>query len=191
MKLSSTRPLLEMQPVLMDQSAVGNEQVYWVLNQIGHPKWENMTIISPGNYSGEFPKTFGHYHGVGILETYYLLSGNGVLMLQKKHFDANGVWIPEMVDEVFLVTVQPGEEIVIAPEYGHSWSNVGDTPLVSMDDWRAGHQPSDYAPMKNLQGLAYYLVEDNGKIKTIPNPKYQNLPEPTWVTVQEFRKLVS
>lgn len=111
--------------------------------------------------------------------------------MQKRHLgqDGNAVW--NMVDEVYLISAKPGDEIVISPEWGHSWSNVGKGPLISFDDWRAGHKPTDYEVMEKLQGMAYYLVEENGQPKAVPNPNYSNLPEPKWISAHEFKELTA
>lgn len=189
MKLGSIRELSGMRPVLKDPSASGNDPVYWVLSDVSDNEWANVTIIVSGLYDEEYPKTFGHYHPEeAVDETYHLMEGEGVLQLQKKHIE-NGQLIPDMVDGVYLVKARPGDEVVIKPEYGHSWSNVGKGPLISFDDWRSGHTYSEYEPIKQMQGLAYYLVEEDGQLKVVPNPKYKDLPEPKWITASEFRQL--
>ena len=94
--------------------------------------------------------------------------------------------MPNQVDEVFLVKVAQDDEVKITPEYGHSWTNTGKMPLILFDDWKAGHHGSDYDMIKKLKGLAYYLIEENGQPKAIANPNYQNLPDPVWLTAQEF-----
>ncbi len=186
MKLGSIRQLSGNRPVLKDTEALGPDPVYWVFSQVEDEKWHNVTIIAPGYYSGEYPKTFGHYHGAAVNEVYRLVSGEGVLVMQKKHLDQNGQHILEVVDEVYLIKAKPGDEILITPEWGHSWSNIGRLPLISFDNWTHGHSPSDYEPIEALQGMAYYLVEENGHPAPVPNPKYHNLPEPKWVTTEEF-----
>ncbi len=213
MKLGSIRDLEGNKSVLMDRSATGPDPVYWVFSEISDSSslkgpapqddkkvWANVTLITPGLYTsagstilttsplsagGEFPKTFGHYHGTNVNETYFLVAGKGVLQLQSK-FIENGQWIKIKVRKVYLIKADPGDEILITPEWGHSWSNVGDLPLISFDNWTLGHSPSDYEDIKALQGLAYYLTKDNGEIKTIPNPRYKDLPEPIWITAKEF-----
>lgn len=185
-KIGSSRELASLKSVLKDPSSSGPDPVYWVFNDVGNEKWANLTIITPGSFNGEYPKTFGHYHPTGVPdETYHLIGGEGILVMQKKHFE-NGSWIPEMVDEVYLIKTKPGEEIVITPEFGHSWSNTGVEPLISYDNWRSGHQPSDYEPIEKLQGMAYYLVEKNGEVEAVPNPNYRDLPKPKWVTAKEL-----
>jgi oxalate decarboxylase/phosphoglucose isomerase-like protein (cupin superfamily) len=186
-KLGSVRELSGLKPVLKDAEATGPDPVYWVFSEVTDSKWANITIIAPGDFNKECPKTFGHYHGTDVNETYHLVEGQGVLVMQKKHFD-NGNWVEDMVDEVVLVKANPGDEILITPEWGHSWHNTGESPLISFDDWRTGHDPADYAAIERLRGMAYYLVKEDGKINAIPNQNYKNLPEPSWLSATEFRQ---
>lgn len=186
MILKSSRLKEKLADVLMDPKADGPETAYWVFSQLSHDKWENMTVINSGRYGKEFPKTYGHYHPVKVLETYKLIHGEGVLQLQKKHFE-NDVWVPEIVDEVFLVKFGQDDEVGIIPDdYGHSWSNTGGSPLISLDDWRSGHSPYDYDNIQKLKGLCYYLTDMGGKIELVPNPNYKDHPEPKWVTPEEL-----
>ncbi|MBI2595517.1 hypothetical protein HYW46_02150 [Candidatus Daviesbacteria bacterium] len=187
MKVGSIRKLEELKSVLKDTHAIGPDPVYWVFSELSDLNWANMTVIAPGSYSGEYPKTFGHYHPEDAAdETYHLVEGEGVLMIQKKHTE-NGVWVPDMVDEVYLIKAKPGDEIIIKPQWGHAWSNTGKGPFVSYDNWRSGHTKADYEAIEKLQGLAYYLVEENGEPKPVPNPNYKNLPEVVWITEEQFQ----
>lgn len=178
MKLSSTRQLFDLKSVLKDPNSSGPDPAYWVFSEIApSEKWANITIIAPGNYNGEYPKTFGHYHGVEVNEIYHVIEGEGVLQFQKRD-----------LSKVYLIKAKAGDEIIITPEYGHSWSNIGKLPLILFDNWTSGHKPSDYEPIERLQGLSFYLIEKEGHPKAVPNPKYQNLPEPVWLTAEEFAK---
>lgn len=185
MRLGAVRDLMGIKQVLMDPESKGPELVYMVVSGMTKERWENLTIITAGRFGKEFPKTFGHYHGTETPETYRVISGEGVLQVQKKHFDEK-MWVWDQVEEVILVKVKAGDEVTITPEYGHSMSNTGEAPLLTYDDWRAGHDPTDYAMIEKMQGLAYYLVEEGGGVKALPNPKYQSLPEPKWMTAEEF-----
>lgn len=187
MKLSITRDLESLRPVLKDPHSLGPNPVYWVFSGVSEDRWANMTMIVPGRLDTEYPKTFGHYHGVRVNETYHVVCGEGILLMQKKHLE-DEKWIPEMVDEVLLVKAKVGDLVVITPEYGHSWSNVGRGPLIFFDNWREEHTPTDYEEIKRLQGLAYYLTEEGGQPKPVPNSNYKNLPAPVWLTAEEFRK---
>lgn len=188
MKLGTQKTLLDLKPVLKDPESTGSDPVYFVFKDVSGDKWANITIIQNGKIGEEYPKTFGHYHGVQVNETYRIVAGEGVVQLAKKYFDGDE-WNSKKVAAVYLVKVKPGDEIIITPEFGHSSSNTGNFPLILFDDWRSGHEPTDYEDIEKLQGLPYYLVEENGELKAVPNPNYQNLPEPTWITAEDFAKL--
>jgi glucose-6-phosphate isomerase, archaeal len=188
MKLGSTRELAGLKPVLKDPEASGPDPVYWVFAEVGAHPWDNVTITAPGRLGEEYPKTFGHYHPVDAQdEIYRLITGEGIFMMQKKKL-VDGNWIEDEVEAVCLIKAQPGEEIVIKPEWGHSWSNVGSAPLITFDNWTFGHSPHDYDIMEKLHGMAYYLIDENGEPKAVANPNYKNLPEAQWLTVTEFKQ---
>ncbi|MBI4028868.1 MAG: hypothetical protein HY376_00675 [Candidatus Blackburnbacteria bacterium] len=182
MNLASTRTLESLRPVLQEPEAKGPNPVYKVFNDLDeHLKdqgWINQTIIEPGKIGEEYTKTFGHYHSHPRDERYRVESGEGVLILQKGK--------PDMVGEVLLVRAKAGDEILITPEYGHSWSNIGDKKLVLVDNWKDGHSPGDYQPIEDYQGMAYYLVDQDSPT-AIPNPTYKNLPAPQWINAIELQ----
>ncbi len=175
MKLSFSRSLAEMKEVLLDPDAKGPDPVYEVFTDLGDHFWINKTVLTSGRYGKEYPKTFGHYHNHDVDEVYYVVDGEGVLLLQKR--DAT---------EVFLVRAKTGDRVVIHPEYGHSWSNVGGKPLVLFDNWSTPHSPTDYAKIENMAGMAYYLVEENGEVKAVADKNYPKMPAPRWLTAAEF-----
>ncbi len=182
MNLAVVRTIGDLRPVLKDQTVNGQEAVYWVFNQINNGQFCNLTVIGPGLIGEEFPKTFGHYHGVKMPEIYQVVAGNGILVLQKPgtHY--------EEITEVFLVKAKAGDRVVIDPEYGHSWSNVGEGPLILFDDWQFGHTPSDYEPIRKLAGMAYFLTNQNGQVIPVPNRHYLVLPSPRCLEADNFRK---
>lgn len=186
MKLTSTRTLEDLKAVLKDPSSSGPDPAYWVFSEVSQSKWANITVWAPGKHGEEYNKTFGHYHPENAVdETYHVIEGRGILQLQKRHIE-EGSWIQEKVDEVLLIKAEAGDEIIIPWEYGHHWSNIGDGPLVTFDNWRSGHTPADYEPIEKLHGLSYYLIEESGEVKAIPNSNYKDLPEPVWLTAQEY-----
>lgn len=175
-QLSSTRTLEQLRPVLKDPASSGPPTVYEVFPSEG--EWVNKTVVYPGKLGEEYTKTFGHYHPEGAPdEVYRVTEGEGILELQKKN-----------LSEVLLVKAKSGDEIVITPEYGHSWSNISTTPLILVDNWEIGHTRADYGPIERIGGMAYYLVELNGEPQAVPNANYKNLPEPVFLTAEEFRR---
>lgn len=189
MKLKSVRKFEEQKDVLRNSGKALDAELYWVFNETtSQGKWENTTILNNIKINQEFNKTYGHYHGTSITETYEVVYGKGILILQKPLIE-NGVTNFSKIQNVYLIKVNTQQEIVISPEYGHSWSNVGDTPLILLDDWRAGHSERDYEQMKNFNGMATYLIEESGEIKTEKNSNYEDVPDPIWLNVEEFSKL--
>ncbi|MFA5933293.1 MAG: glucose-6-phosphate isomerase family protein [Microgenomates group bacterium] len=190
MKLNTQKTLEQLKPVLISSKSEGPDPVYFVFQEIKDKKWSNITIIQNGKIGIEYPKTFGHYHSVNVNETYHVVAGKGVLQLMKKHMEGDK-WDPSKVDEVYLVRIKEGDDVIITPEYGHGLSNTGDFPLITFDNWTVGHPASDYEEIEKHHGLAYYLTEENGKPKAIPNPNYRYSPEPIWITAEEFANLKS
>lgn len=187
MKLVASRSLLsEMKVVFLhNPEMTGPDPVYRVFTELGDHFWINKTVITPGKLGDEYTLTFGHYHGIDVPEKYYVAQGQGVLQLQKKHLEGDR-WIFDVVDEVLLVRAAAGDEVVITPEYGHSWSNVGQDELILFDNWSTPHSPADYENIEKLHGLAYYLIGGNGEVKVVPNPNYRNLPGARWITAAEL-----
>lgn len=167
MTLKFSRSLDEMRAVLLFPESSGIDPVYEVFTDLDNG-WINKTIISPGVYGQEFSKTFGHIHLDNKDETYSVESGNGVILMQSP-------------DEILLIKISAGQKYTINHKYAHCLINVGSENLVTFDDHI--NPQSNYEIIKNKHGLAYYLINDNDQIKTVPNPNYPNLPEPKWESI--------
>lgn len=175
MKLSLKRTLSEMREVMLDPAAAGLDPVYEVWTELPDHFWINKTVVFPGRLGKEFTKTYGHFHSTPVEEVYYVTQGKGILVLENER-------------EVLLVRAEMGDEIIISPEFGHSWSNVGKDELVLFDNWSIPHSPSDYAEIKRLHGMVYYLTEKDGEIELLANPNYQTHPSPVWLTAKELSR---
>jgi len=190
MILKSQRTINELSEVLKNPDFKNENPAYWVFSELKFEKWVNMTVLAPTITNGEFNKTYGHYHTTTHEnEIYKVVSGTGLFMLQKKHF-ANGIWVENMVDEVYLINAKPGDEILVKTEFGHSWSNIGKSPLITYDNWDFGHSPNDYTPVKKVKGMAYYLLADGSDFKFEKNPNYKNVPEIKILSADEFNKIL-
>ena len=157
---------------LVLQNPTESEEIVYQVFSVEEPtnnKWVNKTVINPGKIGEEYNKTHGHYHTTNPHpELYKVEEGEGILILQKKH-------------EILLVKAKAGDQILIEPEYGHSWSNTGSTPLILLDNWSFGHSEEDYVFIDKHHGMAYCLAPEPS-----PNPNYQDLPQPIWVTPQQL-----
>jgi len=152
------RKLEEMREVLLDRDAEGPLDIYVMIR--GKP---NITILLPGKIGREFTKTYGHYHKDDRPETYQVLFGEGKMLIQNRD-----------VSDVQLLEMKAGETVVVPEGYAHTMINTGDGPLVTVDDAPSDAEASvnDYEPIKEGQGFALYVVEEEEEIKTVPNVHY-------------------
>ncbi len=172
----------KMQEVLMDPNGVGPSIHYYMIR--GGSDQKNTTVWEPGTISGEYIKTYGHYHIGDLSETYIIAYGQGVALLQKLAEDAQGKMISDVVAEFKAIPVTAGQEVFMPAKFGHLVVNTGQTYFVTIDDSPVdfedrdpasfpGH--ADYALVKEMQGFAYYVVEHDGKPALKKNPNYKDI----------------
>jgi glucose-6-phosphate isomerase len=173
----------KMREVLMDQSADGPDVHYYMIR--GGKEKLNITVMETGTVGGEYIKTYGHYHVFDFKETYKIIHGNGLVLLQIRKKDANGDFIDDEISSFQTIEVGPGSVVEIPSFAGHLLINTGKTWLVTSDDSvfdPAGDSSSmpkhaDYEAVKKMRGFAYYVIEKDGKPSFIKNKRYKNVPE--------------
>ena len=174
----------KMQEVLMDPNGIGPAIHYYMIR--GGVDQKNTTVWEPGTISGEYIKTYGHYHIGELSETYTIAYGQGVALLQKLAEDENGKMIPDVVAEFQAIPVTAGQEIFMPAKFGHLVVNTGHTYFVTIDDSPVdfeerdptsfpGH--ADYSLVKEMQGFAYYVVEHEGRPALTKNPRYKTIQQ--------------
>ena len=172
----------KMQDVLMDPHGVGPEIHYYMIR--GGVDQKNITVWEPGTISGEYIKTYGHYHVGDLSETYWIIFGQGVALLQKLKENKNGEMIADEVEEFKAIQVKAGQEVFMPPKYGHLVVNTGETYFATADDSPVnfgdkdpssfpGH--ADYELVKKMRGFAYYVVEHEEKPALKKNPLYKSI----------------
>lgn len=182
----------DMREVLMHPDAVGPAIHYYMIR--GGTEKSNITVWEPGTIGGEYIKSYGHYHRDEIQETYTILQGEGLVLLQERVIGADGQPIDDQIATVRGVKVKAGDRVVIPPHAGHLAINTGKTWLVTSDDSpvnfseeNAVSAPShaDYTPYKRLAGAAYYAVEKDGRLEFVKNPHYKTVPP---ISLEEVTK---
>jgi glucose-6-phosphate isomerase len=172
----------KMRDVLMDPNGIGPAVHYYMIR--GGFEQKNTTVWEPGTISGEYIKTYGHYHIGKLSEKYFVAFGEGVALLQKLAEDENGQLIADEVEEFKAVVVKTGDEVFMPEKFGHLVANTGKTYLVTIDDSPVDFEdkdPSsfpghaDYELVKKMRGFAYYVVEQNGKPALKRNPLYKKI----------------
>ena len=172
----------KMKDVLMDPNGDGPAIHYYMIR--GGKDQKNITVWEPGTVSGEYIKTYGHYHVGQLDETYNILFGEGIALLQKLSVNENGEMIADSVEEFKAIITKPGDKIYMAPGYGHLLANTGKTYFATADDSPVDFEekdPSsfpghaDYELVKKMRGFAYYVVEHNGKPALKKNLNYKTI----------------
>ncbi len=184
LKPFADRPHEKMREVLMNPDAPGPEIHYYMIR--GGKDKKNITIWENGTVGGEYIKTYGHYHVGKLDETYWVINGEGIVLLQIRKVNESGNPIDDEIEEFKAIRVKAGDHVFIPSGTGHLVVNIGKTWLVTADDSPVnfdevdpvslpGH--ADYEPVKKLQGFAYYVVEKEGQPALVKNTKYKTVPE--------------
>lgn len=178
----ASRPHEKMKEVLMNPEGIGPAIHYYMIR--GGTEQKNVTIWEPGTISGEYIKTYGHYHVGDLSETYWIVFGQGVALLQKLAEDEKGEMISDVVDEFRAIPVKAGQEVFMPQKFGHLFANTGETYFVTLDDSSVDFEdrdPSsfpghaDYTPVQKMRGFAYYVVEYKGAVALRKNPLYKSI----------------
>lgn len=173
----------KMKEVLMDPNAGGPDVHYYMIR--GGSAKKNITVWESGTVGGEYIKAYGHYHIDNFVETYWILEGQGLLLLQMRKKDSSGNFIDDEIDSFEAISVRAGSKISIPPFAGHMMVNTGTTWLATSDDspvnFDAGDSASqpkhaDYEPLRKMHGFAYYVIEKNGVVEFVKNPNYKAIP---------------
>lgn len=187
----------EMKDVLLHPNASGPEVHYYMIR--GGVDKGNITVWEKGLVGNEYIKTYGHYHVGGIFETYHVLSGKGMVLLQIRKNDPQGNPIDDEIEFFYAIKVKVGDKVYIPSGTGHLAVNTGNVWLVTTDDSPVNFEEvdpvslpghADYEPVKKMKGFAYYLVEENGQPILVKNPNYKIVPKPLWLTPQEYAKKI-
>ena len=128
----ASRPHEKMKEVLMDPEGVGPAIHYYMIR--GGTEQKNVTVWEPGTVSGEYIKTYGHYHVGKLSETYWIVFGQGVALLQKLAEDENGKMISDVAEEFKAIPVNAGQKVFMPEKFGHLLVNTGETYFVTLDD---------------------------------------------------------
>jgi glucose-6-phosphate isomerase len=144
----------------------------------------SMVMMPPGIIGSEYAKTMGHYHppvpgtNLGFPEVYTQLCGTLVLLMQKTAPEKRGD-----VEEFIAVKMTPGTIVTIPPEYAHVLVNISDEPglMAGLYGSQTSFKP-DYMPVESRKGLAYYLLDESGKLVIEPNAIYLNPPAFQWIS---------
>jgi glucose-6-phosphate isomerase, archaeal len=184
LKPFAERPHEKMKEVLMNPDAEGPDIHYYMIR--GGVDKKNITVWEHGTVGGEYVKTYGHYHVGELAETYWVVQGEGIVLLQKRKPDYQGDPIDDEIEYFKAIHVKAGDNVFIPSDVGHLVVNTGKTWLVTVDDSPINFEEvdpvslpghADYEPVQKMRGFAYYVVEENGAPKLVKNPRYKAVPD--------------
>jgi len=187
----------EMKDVLLHPDLEGPEVHYYMIR--GGKDKTNITIWETGLVGGEYIKTYGHYHVGKLDETYLVIQGEGIVLLQKRRIDSSGNPINDEIESFYAIPVKSRDSVFIPSGTGHLVVNTGKTWLVTSDDSPVNFEEADpvslpghadYEAVKKMRGFAYYVIDENGKPTLVKNPNYKSIPNPQWLTPQEYALLI-
>lgn len=135
----------------------------------------DITVIPPKVLQGEFVKTIGHFHpeknkGETYSEYYEVLQGKALFLFQKNTPDQD-------VEEVVFVYAETGDKVFVPANYGHITINPGNETLI-ICNLVENRFHSDYTPIQEKHGAAYYCIKEGDGETFIPNPNYKNIVIP-------------
>ena len=171
----ATRTHDKMKEVLMDSNAQGPTDHYFMIR--GGAEVGNITVWETGLVGQEYIKTYGHYHVDDLPETYWILEGEGIALLQKRAGDGEDA---SALEDFKVVRLKAGDQLEIPVGYGHLVVNTGATFLVTKDDSPVyfGNDSASmprhatYEPVREMHGFAYYVVEHEGAPALVKNMHY-------------------
>lgn len=150
----------------LKEKVKGNPALYFMYRGVkekGNLRYD-ITVIPPNLLGTEYAKTKGHNHIGKCQETYTVLKGKAIYLMQKTNNNK--------IEDVYAVETKKGQSIVIPPFYGHVTINPIKKEL-RMANWMPKTGKSEYSLFENLKGACYYYTT-KGWVK---NNKYINIPE--------------
>ena len=169
-KKPDVRYLDDMRKVLYDKKwakTAPNFELYYMYRGLKKKKGlrYDITIIPPKMLGKEFVKTKGHYHIGSYGETYSVLRGKAIYLMQK---EKRGKII-----DAYYIKAKKGEHIVIPPHYAHITINPSLSEELKMANWVSEKCMSDYKKIEKKRGACYCYTK-SGWVK---NKNYKRVPK--------------
>jgi glucose-6-phosphate isomerase, archaeal len=198
-----TRLASQMRRVLLDTDCDLPEIIYWMMRDLGlksqpnfkqeHDLRYDISFFRGCPFGREFMKTSGHYHpyqpgsDIAWPEVYEVLSGQALYVLQKVN-NADLDPADQVVEDVIIVEGNPGDKVIMPPNYGHVTINALSDPLL-MSNWVSSQFGSVYGKVEQAKGFAFYLLHGDGTPRWVKNPLYRNHPPLRRAVVREVPEL--
>ena len=182
----STRKAEQIKKVMLDPEADIPHNTYYMLRNIpGLSKGSqrlDLTILPAIKLGQEFNKTFGHIHQGNEPETYKLLLGEALFLLQKFSLEGNKPGLKEFerpitVEKIKIIHPNRGEIVEIPSGWHHETINIGNLPLILVN-WIPANTKNYYHLVEEMHGFGYYIIDNNEDgYELVENKNYTEVPE--------------
>lgn len=144
---------------------------------------------APVVLGNEYNKTAGHYHSIShnkdftYPEIYELIKGEAYYLMQKVEGDK--------VVDVYAVRASGGDKVIVPSNYGHFTIFLSDGSIRT-SNWTPSNSLSDYGPIKQKHGAAYYALIDkkaNDGARWVKNENYSYVPPLRFLKPTNFSDL--
>ena len=174
---------------LMDPTSAGPEDLYTIYMDFGRTAEREQVVGDGLLYGGviyaagvtgrEFVRSQGHRHtaneqGVSYPEVYEFWHGNGLIYMQQADGPA--------VQDCRVVECNPGDVVIVPPDWVHMTANVGSEPL-AFGAWCARGQGFIYEGVRARHGVAWYFLADGTRVR---NPNYESAAAPITQPVRDY-----
>jgi len=170
------RHLDDMREVLYDKDFAKNSpdmDLYYMYRKVEERDGlkSSITITLAKMLGKEFNKTYGHDHNGNHAETYTVLDGEAIFLMQKTKND--------VVQDVFAIKATKGQTAIIPAGYGHVTINPSSDVDLKTTDWTAVDCKNNYELIKKLEGACYFYIlqPGSGQASWIKNENYKSVPE--------------
>ncbi len=189
-RIPSVRVVQDMKEVILDKKWAeknSSQPLYYMYRDLAENKEDaqkikaanlrfdilESTAIKLGN---EYNKTAGHYHSMShdkdftYPEIYELIKGEAYYLIQKVESDK--------VVDVYAVRASGGDKVIMPSNYGHFTIFLADDSIRT-SNWTPSDSLSDYGPIKQKHGAAYYaLIDKESKdgVCWVKNENYSYIP---------------
>lgn len=177
-----TRSLDAIRSSLRDPACAGPDPVYAIVMDIGRDEIRaelkrrmllfGAVIYASGKLGDEPVRSQGHVHhisshsGWSSPEVYEIWEGAAYVYMQEYAADDPG--------RCYAILAKPGDVVVVPPAWAHAAMNAEPSDYMALGALCDREYSFDYDAIRKRQGLAWYpMVQANGEIEWVPNPRYR------------------
>jgi glucose-6-phosphate isomerase len=176
------RRLDDIRRSLRNPRCSGPDPVYSIVMDVGQREHRaelerrmllfGVVIYAAGRLGDEPVRSQGHIHAIAphcgwsTPELFEIWEGRAIIYAQERADDDPG--------RCFAVTAEPGDKVVVPPNWAHSVINADPQNQMMFGAWCDRQYGFVYDAIRAHQGLAWFpIVDDQNEVRWEPNPSYR------------------